>query len=146
MSSESPDPDPSPDSYRQIQDEHTRLKEVLEQISHTTDLQILVPLLQDLRTILLGHFRHEEQDGGLHSAVSEPHPHLRDQVDGVLGEHRTLLDSLDSILGTAREVLEVTTPNILLDVANMTRKLRDHDIRETELLTDAKYIDLGDKD
>ncbi len=146
MSSERPGPEPTPAAHQQIQEEHSRLKEVLEQISGTTELEVLVPLLQDFRTLLLGHFRHEEEAGGLHAAVSEPQPHLRGQVDQVLGEHRELLDGLDTILGAAREILEVTTPNILLDVADMTRRLRDHEIRETELLTDAKYIDLGDKD
>jgi hypothetical protein len=134
------------DARKRIHEEHENLKRLLERIGSATDLGALVPRLKELRPLLASHFEHEEGVEGLEQAVLDPSPHLEERVKAILDEHRVFLDDLDDILDRAREVLDVTTPNLLLDVADLTRRLHDHEIRETELLTDAKYIDLGDKD
>ncbi len=146
MSRDSARSESTQDAHQRIRDEHESLKEVLERLASTTDLEVVATLLKDLRGHLAAHFEHEEGAGGMHDAVSDPNPHLEGLVKEILAEHREFLNDLDGILEGAREVIDVTTPNILLDVANLTRRLHDHEIRETELLTDAKFTDLGDKD
>jgi hypothetical protein len=133
-------------SHQQIHQEHESIKGILQKISSTTDIKVLVPQLRELRNVLADHFRHEEAPGGLRDAVLGSQPHLDNRIDEILGEHRVFLDDIDDLLARSQEVLDVTLPNLLLDVTDLTRRLHDHEIRETEILTDAKYTDLGDMD
>jgi hypothetical protein len=146
MSSDPTRSDEAQAARQRIHDEHRQLKALLETVSSARDLTTLVPLLVELRPLLGSHFAHEEAADGLREAVTGPHPRLDERVDAILAEHRTFLDDLGDILERSREVQNVTIPNLLLDVADLTRRLHDHEIRETELLTDAMYTDLGDKD
>ena len=146
MSSDAASSDRVGGSPKQIHDDHENIKGILERVTSASDVKGLVPILQELRKVLAAHFLHEEEPGGLRDAVCASQPHLDPRVDAILGEHREFLDDVDSLVERAREVVEVTVPNLLLDVADMTRRLRDHEIRETELLTEAKYTDLGELD
>ncbi len=127
-----------------IETQHRELRHMLGAIEATTELAQLVPLLEELRDGLREHFADEErEDGGLAEAVGASAPrHLR-RLDELLGEHRQLLETLDGLIARGRMLLDGSVSDVVRDARALSEQLKRHEARETELLTDAVYADIG---
>jgi Hemerythrin HHE cation binding domain len=127
-----------------IETQHRELREMVAAIEATGELMQLVPLLEALRTQLQAHFAGEERaDGGLVEAVGASAPrHLR-RLDELLGEHARLLEAVDELIARGRTLVNGAVRDLVRDTRAVSRQLERHEARETELLTDAIYADIG---
>ena len=130
--------------HADIETQHRELRHMLGAIEATSELSQLVPLLERLRTELRAHFADEErEDGGLAEAVGATAPrHLR-RLGELLGEHRRLLDAVDELIARGRALMHDAVRDLLRDTGALSRQLKRHEARETALLTDALYADIG---
>ncbi len=130
----------------QVVEEHRRINQSLDRLDKTTDLRLLVPLLQELRILLDEHFEQEEAPDGFPAMIAEPAPHHARVLDELFDEHKIILNTLDGVIEKALFCLNGPLASIRREVTTVCQQLRAHETRETELLTDTVYTDLGSGD
>ena len=128
-----------------IHREHESLRGLLGRIEAASQLADVVPLVAELRAELEEHFATEERPEGLHAAIQDRDPRYERALHVILDEHQEFLATADDVLTRARQCLEAKEI-ILRDVLRLANRLRDHEARETELLADSYYTDLGRND
>lgn len=127
----------------QIEDEHRALSEALGRLEKTTDPHALLPRLEKLRDQLEHHFESEEKGSGIRDEVSRNAPYLLGSLQRVFDEHRKFLDDVDALHERTTALVEGPLHEILGEVTALGRRLRDHEMRETELLGDVYLTDYG---
>lgn len=126
-----------------IAEEHRHLRELLERIGATRELEPLLTLLGELRADLVEHFATEEAPGGLHDVIDGEAPHLVERVHDLFDEHRRVLEEIDRIRERVRQALDGPVTELLRDADRLVRTLHEHEAAETELLSGALYDELG---
>jgi hypothetical protein len=126
-----------------IQKEHAELRELLTEVNATKDLPALLPLLEKLRELLNEHFATEDGPDGLHKAIARSEPRFMQSLQEISDEHRVFLVDLDRMIALARTCINGPIAQILKGISDLSQKLHDHEVRETELLVDATYTDIG---
>jgi hypothetical protein len=104
----------------------------------------LVGRLDATRTHLLEHFRFEEHNGYM-DAVRKREPRLERAIQQLADEHRQLARSLDALLAEARGATG-TSAALRTQVQNWVEAVRQHEIRENDLIQDAFHLDIGPED
>ena len=132
-----------PDTHREIEEEHRALGELLEKTSAVEEITRLRPLLGELRGLLVSHFRREEAADGFYRVVEESGPHLLPKVQTLMGEHETFLADVDRLIRQVDDCLQGPVAEIRRGVEELARELARHEERETELLSDSFYTELG---
>lgn len=123
--------------------QHRSLRETLGRIAATSELTLLVRLLDDLRAQLEPHFAEEEGAEGLAETVGGVAPqHLR-HLERLMGEHRLLLATLDGLIARGRALLSDAVGDYVGEIRALSRRLREHEAQETALLSDAVHADIG---
>jgi hypothetical protein len=143
MSTHFGNPALTPEAARQIRDEHARLKELLTRIAATGELAGLLPLLEELRDLLTSHFAREEAEDAIGPAVLNSR--LGNVAKEILAEHGVFLRDLDRLLTQGREARE-TRDAVFSGTGELARRLREHEIKEDELILDLAETDLGGGD
>ena len=118
--------------------DHQNLNGVLKQVQDASDLQRLHPLLTNLQELLERHFFAEEDHDGLFDAIESKAPRLCMKVEECRQDHRELQGFLDQLINQAVAMQ--------CDTKRFLQQLRDHEAKETELLNDSMYLDLGGSD
>mgnify|MGYP001812270248 CR=1 FL=1 len=132
------------DRHQEYFDDHRALQGVLGRLEGTSDIRLLIPLLEELHRLLLGHFAREEAPDGFQGIVEESAPHHLDKLQELMNEHKGFLQSLNEIKRSAQECVNGPMADIFKDVNGLCDRLHDHEARETRLLTEALYTDLGE--
>jgi hypothetical protein len=127
-----------------IAEDHHALKATLGTLQATTDLKPLISLLEDLRGHLEGHFAREEAPSGFHELIGDSAPHLLAYLQRLFEEHREFLEDLEKLTEKTRQCFEGPVHEILCEVSGLAHRLQIHESRESALLGDAMYTDLGD--
>ena len=127
-----------------IVEEHRALGDAAARLGKTTDPHKLIPRLEKLRNQLEHHFEGEEAIDGIREDVSTTAPYLLGSLDKIFEEHREFLAEIDAIEAKTRACVEGPLAEILQDVVRLIRRLRDHEERETELISDVYYTDYGE--
>jgi len=150
MNTQTQEPKAAPGSARRnakrIAEEHKILGETLKRLEATTDPRLLLECLEDFRGQLERHFANEEGHDGLEEVVGKPAPHLLGSVEEIFDEHRQFLTSIDDLIARTKVLVADPMTGILRDVEALAGRLREHEERETELVSDAIYTDLGQGD
>lgn len=94
-------------------------------------------------THITEHFRFEEQNGYM-EVVSKREPRLQHVIDELAGEHRRLAATLAGLIERAR--VGSLDDTFRGEVRAWVKDVRQHEIREDELIQDAFNLDLGTKD
>ncbi len=135
---------PSRDAFDKIADEHQALEEYLGRLDRTSDPKVLLPRLEKLRGLLEHHFEGEEEAEGIRDDVAKTAPYLLGGLERVFAEHEELLQEVDALHAKAREVLEGPVAELRSAVSLLARRLRDHEVRETEFMTEVFNTDYGE--
>ena len=122
----------------QILAEHQRVRALNHQLQTGTDLAGLVSCLGELRSLLVQHFKLEEEPGGFFDTVRAQSPQHRAKMDHLQAEHVGLLRDLDALAARASRFTE-----LLDDARNLGARLSSHEAAEDEVLMDATFTDLG---
>ena len=126
-----------------IEQDHHAIQEILARLTGTTDPHRLLPILEELRVVLVDHFGREEAPEGMHEIIASLSPNTVASLQNVLGEHEQILERVDDLIARARTCIEDPLAAILRDAAALSTSLHDHEARETALFTDAVFTDLG---
>ncbi len=124
-------------------EEHRELRELMETICATSDLSVMLPLLDELKDELKEHFATEEAPGGFGTVVSESAPHKASVVDHLFAEHKEFLISVQRLHEAVENCLAGPVAEVRTAAALLKRRLRKHEAQENELLSDSLYTDLG---
>jgi predicted nucleic acid-binding Zn-ribbon protein len=112
--------------------------------SSTSDLAELRARLATTSTHVAEHFRFEEQKGYL-DTVRKREPRLERAIQQLEEEHRQLLESLAALVEEAAAATSLGDP--LRDrVRSWVTNLRQHEIRESDLVQDAFNLDISAED
>jgi len=131
------------DTRQQIDDEHRHLNSLLVELTETSDLERVEPLLGALCDLLSKHFATEEAPDGLHEIVSARAAHRLPNLQQLFEEHREILARVERLRAAARECFDGPVRRVLHDVRALADTLREHEAEEEELFGEAFYIDLG---
>ena len=124
-------------------EEHKDLRELTETICATSDLALLLPMLDELSHELRDHFASEEAPDGLGAVVSESAPHKATAVDHLFAEHADFLTAVRRLHHTVEACLAGPMAEVRTLAAHLCKQLRKHEDKEKDLLTDALYTDIG---
>jgi hypothetical protein len=109
-----------------------------------TGLMGLRSRLQVTRKHLADHFRFEEQNGYM-DTVRKREPRLEHAVQQLAEQHKELAHRLDELIAQAASASGLSTA--LGDgVRDWVRNVRQHELRENDLVQDAFETDLGPED
>jgi len=130
-------------THEEIHEEHRLLGEMLRDLEGSRDLFGLPGKLGELRRRLVDHFETEEAADGLYAVVERSGSHLLGRVQQVVDEHARFLATIDQLSASVKACLDGPVQEIRGGIEGLVAALRDHEARETELLSDALYTDLG---
>jgi hypothetical protein len=137
---DAPSPADGPEAARSIEAEHDELRALLGDLEAAPFAELL-PLLEQLRSLLVEHFQTEEGPDGL-EAVTQKQPQFLPRLSEIFDEHRAFLTGLEQL--TARVQACAKEQQFALDaVRALAKKLHEHEAKENELLGDVLYTDLG---
>lgn len=122
--------------------EHRQLAGMLRELAEADDAPTIARLAVGLHAMLAGHFVREEADDGLREAVLRASPHLIDQLEDIIAEHPALLDAVRG-LAEAAAAGSQGQARLSATVADLIGQLRDHEGRESGLLSAALWDDVG---
>ena len=96
------------------------------------------------RVHIAEHFRFEEENGFM-EAVRKREPRLERAIQQLAGDHRQLTKSLDAVI---KEAEAATNPNDTLRnaVREWLEHVRQHEIRENDVVQDAFNFDIAAED
>lgn len=109
---------------------------------------ISVPDLRDrlvaTRAHVAKHFRFEEQNGYL-EAARKREPRLAHAIQQLAEEHRQLTQSLEALIGKTEATAEPGAP-LREEIHKWIGHVRQHEIRENNLIQDVFTQDIGAED
>ena len=122
--------------------EHRQLAAMLRELGQAADPATIAAMAVELHGMLAGHFVREEADDGLREAVLRASPHLVDRLEGIISEHPALLRSVADLAELAADAASAAS-DIAASVSGVIEQLRDHEGRESGLLSAALWDDVG---
>ena len=90
------------------------------------------------------HFRFEEQNGYM-DAVRKREPRLERTIQQLVEEHGQLRRSLDALIGEATAATSLGD-TLREEIREWIERVRQHEIRENDLVQDAFNLDIGGED
>jgi malate synthase A len=106
--------------------DHRDLAAITTRVREARDVAALVAALEDLSSFLSGHFEREERDQGIFGILADRG--VSEQVDALLGEHRSILQEVTDLARGARGGLPAA--QVGERAARVASELRDHEGRE----------------
>lgn len=135
----------STESFERIDQEHRELRGTLEEMERGGDPHELASLLERLQHQLKHHFEEEEGPEGLAQAAQTSIPQNARLLEHLFEEHGAFL-SRTSTLRNRLDGVEAALARIQEDLVTLCGDLRRHEERETQLLTDSVFLDIGPGD
>jgi hemerythrin-like domain-containing protein len=141
---------PEPSIAEALSQAHAALLEDLRKLdeavrpSSREGLADLAARLDAARAHITEHFRFEEHNGYL-DTVRGREPRLERAIQQLVEEHRQLAQSLDALLGKARAAANLDDA-LREDVRAWVARVRQHEVRENDLVQDAFSLDVGAED
>ena len=126
-----------------VLDTHQQIREMTRRLEEAANLVELLAGLQAFRALLVPHFADEEGPDGFFDLVrTATSRHLVD-VRQLEREHADLLRDIAALVDRAVACLAGPVAEILKQGGELARRVRDHEARESALLVDALYVDVG---
>lgn len=122
--------------YKDLEKEHRRLMELIDQLrSHDTMIGLL-PLLDRLRTLLIVHFAREQLPDGFYEALGERAQNRDDEIRVLTSDHAAILSTLNALIGDAKVADADIEADVLQRVTRLIEELHDHEHREHRFATE----------
>lgn len=122
-----------PQVYSELADEHRELMSLVERIQSHHGIIGLSPLLEQLHTLLIRHFSHEQFPGGLYERMGAHGSRYHDELKTLIEDHCTILSAVRGLLERTRIADETDETRLLGDVGQVLAHLREHERREHAL-------------
>ncbi len=133
------------DTKDQVQEAHRKIQQATRGIATARTLVELLQRLQEFRLLIAPHFTDEEKPDGFFDLIRARSSRHLGTVKQLENEHQALLGEVDGLAEQARACLAGPVAHILKEAADLARRLSEHEARESMLLVDALYIDIGEE-
>ena len=122
--------------YKDLEKEHRRVVKLMDRLRAEASVSNLLPLLDQLRTLLIVHFAREQLPDGFYEALGELAESRRDELQMLIDEHGTILSSLNEMLEQAKESDAGNQSELLDRVSTLLQQLDGHEQKEHQLAVD----------
>ena len=122
--------------YKDLEKEHRRVVKLMDRLRAEASVSSLLPLLDQLRTLLIVHFAREQLPDGFYEALGELAESRRDELQMLIDEHATILSNLNEMLEQAKESDAGNQSELLDRVSTLLQQLDGHEQKEHQLAVD----------
>lgn len=119
--------------YSELAEEHRELMSLVERIRAHGEVVGLGLLLEQLHTLLIRHFSHEQFPGGLYDCMGANDARYHDELKTLIEDHCTILSSVRGLLERTRIGRESDVATLLGEVSQVLQRLDEHEHREHAL-------------
>jgi hemerythrin len=122
--------------YKDLEKEHRRIMKLMDRLRAEASVSNLLPLLDQLRTLLIVHFAREQLPDGFYEALGELAESRRDELQMLIDEHATILSNLNEMLEQAKESDAGNQSELLARVSTLLQQLDGHEQKEHQFAVD----------
>jgi hypothetical protein len=122
--------------YKDLEKEHKRVMKLLARLRENASASDLLPILDELRTLLIIHFAREQLPDGFYDALGDLAESRRGELDELIAEHGAILSNLNSLLNDAKDSPVVDETDVLNRVGRLLEQLDAHEHKEPTFATD----------
>jgi hemerythrin len=122
--------------YTDLEKEHQRVMKLMDRLRAKASVTDLLPLLDELRTLLIVHFAREQRPDGFYEALGELAESRRGELQALIDEHATILSNLDEMLEQAKQADAGSQSELLNRVTKLLQQLSDHEQKEHQFAVD----------
>jgi hemerythrin len=122
--------------YKDLEKEHRRVMKLMDRLRAEASVSNLLPLLDQLRTLLIVHFAREQLPDGFYEALGELAESRRDELQMLIDEHATILSNLNEMLEQAKESDAGNQSELLDRVSTLLQQLDGHEQKEHQFAVD----------
>lgn len=119
--------------YSDLANQHQHIRNLLRDLKECDHIH-LVPMLEELNTVLVDHFGREMRPGGFYEAIGAKAQEHRDEVRLLERDHILLQSSFRGLLARAKLASDASEPELLREVGEVAECLYDHERRENQLV------------
>jgi len=116
--------------YEDLEKEHGRVMKLLARLRDSADSTKLLPLLEELRTLLVAHFAREQLPDGFYDTLGELATFRRHELQALIGEHTAIVSHLNETLEHAKDSPVVDETDLLDRVSKLLEQLNAHEQKE----------------
>ncbi len=116
--------------YKDLEKEHRRVMKLMDRLRAEASVSNLLPLLDQLRTLLIVHFSREQLPDGFYEALGELAESRRDELQMLIDEHATILSNLNEMLEQAKESDAGNQSELLARLSTLLQQLDGHEQKE----------------
>ncbi len=113
--------------------QHQHLKKLVNDLKDCDHVH-LVPMLEELTTLLDDHFMRETCAGGLYDAVGAKSMEHQEEVERLEREHVLMSSACRGLLARAKLAAESAEHALLLELREVMKCLADHEKRENNMV------------
>lgn len=121
--------------YKDLENEHRRVMKQMERLRANASADELLPLLDELRTLLIVHFAREQLPDGFYDALGELAEARSDELKSLIAEHAAILSHLNETLSVAKES-GADASDLLNRVSKLLDQLDSHEHKEHHFAVD----------
>jgi malate synthase A len=119
---------------RAIEEDHNRLNELLIRLQRASDAAAVSSALDELSQTLSEHFAHEEHAKGFYGLVAAKNPTKRDELAGMVAEHRSILGHVTALLERTKHPHAHTSGDLGQLSSQIALQIAEHESRELLLV------------
>lgn len=119
--------------YAELEQEHRELMALVERIRRIRGTIGLVPLLEELHTLLIRHFSREQFPGGLYECMGAYGSHHHEELKVLVRDHCNILSAVRGLLERMRAADPRDEKARLDALGDVLDQLHDHEHREHAL-------------
>ena len=116
--------------YKDLENEHRRLMKLVDRLRVQDSMNGLLPLLDELRILLIVHFAREQLPDGFYEALGKRADDRRDEIQALIADHGEILSFMNALLEDATTAAPDMEADVLSRVAKLADQLREHELRE----------------
>lgn len=122
--------------YKDLEKEHQRIIKQMDRLRANVGMSEMLPLLDELRTLLIVHFAREQLPDGFYDALGALAESRRDELQVLIGEHGAILANLNGMLSEAKESEGIDESDLLERVSKLLEQLSEHERKEHHFAVD----------
>ncbi len=122
--------------YTDLEKEHRRVIKLMDRLRAQATVTDLLPLLDELRTLLIIHFAREQLPDGFYEALGELAEPRRGELQDLIDEHASILSDLNGMLEQARQAGAGDQDELLNRVSALLQQLDGHEQKEHQFAVD----------
>jgi hemerythrin len=122
--------------YTDLEKEHRRVMKLMDRLRDKASVADVLPLLDQLRTLLIVHFAREQLPDGFYEALGELAESRRGELQTLIDEHATILSNLNGMLEQAKQSDSGKQAELLDRVSTLLQQLDGHEKKEHQFAVD----------